>query len=275
MNITNESGRNSARPGPPGLRTHSDAVDSTVIKRHYEDLADNYDEFLYWSPGFVGTLADKIVEMLDLQPDDTLVDIGGGTGMYSLALLERVGLKKPVTVVDPFPEMLRRIPDEAPIIPVAADAVEFSTNAPACSKVLIKEAIHHVDRKPELMSNLYRRLDRRGRVLLVHVDPNLVEYPLFDAALDNARTSFADPDELVDLLEGVGFETRRDELPYRHDVATDRYHRMVEQRYMSILTSLPDEQLIAGLDEMRTRHAGLDSLQFTETFSYVLGTKTP
>lgn len=273
--MTYDSDTTSAAPEPTGRSEHSDGVDPTVIQKHYEDLADNYDEFLYWSPGFVGTLADKIVDMLDLKPDDTLVDIGGGTGMYSLALLDRVSLKKPVTVVDPFPEMLRRIPEEAPIIPVAADAVEFSAEAPACSKVLMKEAIHHVDRKAELIGNLYDRLDRGGRVLLVHVDPNLVEYPLFDAALENARKSFADPDELMELLAGAGFEARRDHLAYHHEVSAGHYHRMTERRYMSILTSLPDEQLSAGLDEMRARDAGTDTLRFTETFSYVLGIKTP
>ena len=269
-----QSGRTPKGPEPPRRSSTSGGVDPATIRKHYEDLADSYDEFLYWSPDFVGKMADKIVDMLDLQPDDTLVDIGGGTGMYSLALLERVELTNPVTVVDPFPEMLARIPEDAPIVPVAAEAVEFSAGAPGCSKVLMKEAIHHVGNKSELIGNLYDRLDPGGRVLLVHVDPHQVQYPLFDAALDNARNSFADPDELIRILDSAGFEPRRDELAYHHEVPTGHYHRMVERRYMSILTSLPEEQLTAGLDEMRARDQGTDTLRFTETFSYVLGTKT-
>lgn len=258
-------------PGTQSLS--STGVDGKLIRKHYEHLADSYDEFLYWSPDFVGCLTDKIVDMLELQPDDVLVDLGGGTGMYSLAILERVSFKRPVTVVDPFPDMLRRIPKEAPITPVTANAVDYSASASPCSKILMKEAIHHVDRKPELFSRLYERLASGGRILLVHVDPNQVEYPLFDAALENARRSFADPDEMMALLRAAGFDAHRDELAWCHDVPTDRYHRMVEERYMSVLTSLDDEQFRAGLEEMRARDAGTERLRFKETFSYVLGIK--
>ncbi|HEX2178060.1 MAG TPA: class I SAM-dependent methyltransferase [Actinomycetota bacterium] len=248
-------------------------MDPALVKKHYEHLADSYDEFLYWSPDFVGTLTDKIVEMLRLTPGDRLLDLGGGTGMYAQAILERVPLNNRVTVVDPFPQMLSMIPKEAPIDPVAADAVDYSSRAPCFDKVLMKEAVHHVDRKYELFINLFERLEPGGRILLVHVDPNLVEYPLFDAALDNARRSFARPDEIVALLKRAGFEACRDQLAYRHEVPTGHYHRMVEGRYMSILTGLEDEVLQEGLKQMRDRDAGTERLSFTETFSYVLGTK--
>ena len=251
----------------------SNGVDSEMVKRHYENLASQYDDFLYWSPDFVGTLTDKIVEMLELNPDDRLLDLGGGTGMYSLAILERVALTSRMTVVDPFPEMLNMIPKAAPIDPVEAEAVEYSAKAPSFTKILIKEAVHHVDRKSELFANLYERLESSGRILLVHVDPNLVEYPLFNAALENARMSFANPDEMMKLLQGAGFEARSDHLAYHHDVPTAHYHRMVEGRYMSILTSLNEDQLQVGLEQMRTRDAGTERLRFTETFSYVLGIK--
>jgi ubiquinone/menaquinone biosynthesis C-methylase UbiE len=248
-------------------------VDPMLVKKHYEHLADSYDEFLYWSPDFVGTLTDKIVEMLDLTPDDRLLDLGGGTGMYSQAILDRVPLNSRVTLVDPFPQMLQRIPEQTPIDPVAADAVDYSAEAPSFDKVLMKEAVHHVDRKHELFTNLFERLEPGGRMLVVHVDPDLVEYPLFDAALDNARRSFARPDEIVELLKRAGFVARRDHLAYRHEVPTGHYHRMVEGRYMSILTGLDDEVLQEGLQQMRDRDAGTERLRFTETFSYVLGTK--
>lgn len=248
-------------------------VDPELVKKHYENLANRYDEFLYWSADFVGRLTDKIVEMLGLNPDDRLLDLGGGTGMYAQAILERVPLNRRVTVVDPFPQMLSMIPKDAPIDPVAADAVDYSAEAPSFDKVLMKEALHHVDRKYELFTNLYERLEAGGRILLVHVDPNLVEYPLFDAALENARNSFARPDEVMELLKRAGFEARRDQLAYRHDVPTGQYHRMVEGRYMSILTGLKDEELQEGLQQMRARDARTERLRFTETFSYVLGIK--
>lgn len=248
-------------------------VDLEAIKRHYENLADSYDEFLYWSGDFVGRLTDEIVAQLQLQPDDKLLDLAGGTGMYSLAILERVPLQERVVVVDPFPQMLAKIPQDAPIDPVEADVVDYSSDAPRFDKILMKEAIHHVDRKRELFANLYESLTPNGRFLMVHVDPTAVAYPLFDAALENACNTFANPDEMVRMLEEAGFKAEKSQLPYDHDVPTDHYHRMVRTGYMSILTSLSDEETEAGIEEMERRHAGMDRLQFTETFSYVLGVK--
>lgn len=248
-------------------------IDNEAIKSHYENLADKYDEFLYWSPDFVGKLTDRIVELLRLEPQDKLLDLGGGTGMYSLAILDRVALEKPITLVDPFPRMLEHVPEQAPIETVCADAVEYSRAAPAFTKVLMKEAVHHVEHKRELFANLHRALEPKGRVLLVHVDPTAVAYPLFEAALENARNTFADPDEMVALLEDAGFKAEKSQLVYTHEVPTEHYHRMVDTGYMSIISNLDERELKAGLEHMRESHAGMKTLRFPETFSYVLGVK--
>ncbi|MEX2588312.1 MAG: methyltransferase domain-containing protein [Actinomycetota bacterium] len=248
-------------------------VDDEAVKKHYENLADDYDEFLYWSPDFVGKLTDRIVELLELGPQDRLLDLGGGTGMYSLAILDRIGLEKPITLVDPFPRMLDKVPEDAPIETACAGALDYSERAPRFTKILIKEAVHHVERKRDLFANLYRALEPGGRIVLVHVDPTAVAYPLYEAALDNARNTFADPDEMVALLKDAGFEAEKSQLVYHHEVPTDRYHRMVETGYMSIISNLDDRQREAGLAQMRERHAGMGKLRFPETFSYVLGVK--
>lgn len=258
---------------PVAPNSSGGAVDNEAVKRHYENLADSYDEFLYWSPDFVGKLTDRIVELLSLEPQDKLLDLGGGTGMYSLAILDRVGLERPITLVDPFPQMLAKVPDQAPIETVCADAVQYSERSPRFTKVLMKEAVHHVERKRDLFANLHKALEPGGRILLVHVDPTAVAYPLFEAALENARNTFADPNEMVALLEDTGFDAEKSQLVYEHEVPTDRYHHMVETGYMSIISNLDGKQLERGLAEMRERHAGLDKLRFPETFSYVLGIK--
>jgi 2-polyprenyl-3-methyl-5-hydroxy-6-metoxy-1,4-benzoquinol methylase len=244
-----------------------------VVQRHYRHLAPQYTELLTWSPDFIDRIASKALEKLRLSEDDVLVDIGCGTGMYSLALVDQVPLSQPVIGVDPSEEMLAGIPEDAPITRVAADAVDFSARPGTYDKVLIKEAIHHVERKAELFGNLYERLTPGGIVLLVHVDPRLVQYPLWDAALERCRWWFADPDELVRQLAEPGFEVERDLLAYDHSVPKERYLRMVETGYMSVLTSFEDDELEAGVKEMTERYADRSVLEFTESFDYLTATK--
>lgn len=246
--------------------------DEGVISQHYRRLGPSYNDFLHYSTDFVRRLTSLMVEKLSLQEDDVLVDLGCGTGMYSVDLLEQVPLRHPVIGVDPFEEMLAHIPEEAAITPVADDALSFSERPGSYDKILMKEAVHHVDERERLFANLYERLTPGGILLLVHVPP-WVEYPLFSAALERCLTWHADPDELVPQLSDAGFSVERDTLAYEHALPKELYFDMVRGQYMSVLTSFSDEEMAAGLAEMEATHADRDVLVFTDRFDYLTATK--
>lgn len=243
-----------------------------VIDEHYTRLSKDYDAFLYYSDDFVRTLTRKMVTMLRLQESDILVDLGCGTGMYSIDILAQVPLSHPVTGVDPFPQMLEQIPENAPITPVALDALAFSERPGNYDKVLMKEAVHHVEDRARLFGNLAERLPRGGVLLLVHVPPR-VQYPLFQAALERCERWHADPDELEHLLGEAGFRVEREGLDYRHSIDKDAYFRMVAGQYMSVLSSFEDDDIRRGLAEMADRYREETVLEFTDHFDYIAGIK--
>jgi ubiquinone/menaquinone biosynthesis C-methylase UbiE len=140
--------------------------DDEVIQTHYRRLGPNYNALLQYSPDFVRTLTSKMIEELRLHEDDRFVDLGCGTGMYTVDLLQQVPLRQPAIGVDPFAEMLAHIPDDAHIVAVQADALEFSARAGSYDKVLIKEAVHHIDQRKQLFRNLHERLAPGGELLV-------------------------------------------------------------------------------------------------------------
>jgi SAM-dependent methyltransferase len=243
-----------------------------VIDKHYTRLGSSYNEFLHYSPDFVRTLTEKMVAKLGLTGEDVLADLGCGTGIYAIDLLEQVSLAHPVLGVDPFETMLREIPEEVAIEPICEDALEFSRQPGDYTKVLIKETIHHIEEREELFTNLHRNLPSGGVLLLVHVPPR-IEYPLFDAALERCLGWHADPAEMVVQLEATGFEVERETLSYPHEIPKEHYFAMVENCYMSVLTSFEDHELKAGLAEMAERYAGEDVLRFHDRFDYITATK--
>lgn len=245
-----------------------------VVETHYRRLAGAYDDLLSYSGDFVRCVSAKITEKLRLAPDDAFVDLGGGTGMYSAAVLERVPLRRPVLLVDPLAEMLAKVPPGLPIEPLQMDALAFSAQPGRYDKILMKESVHHVEERTTLFRNLYQRLNPEGILLLVHIPP-ILDYPLFAAALARSRHWHADPDELEGLLRGAGFAVERDALDYRHVIAKRDYFRMVGNRYMSLLSSFSDAELAAGLREMEERYAGRDMLEFNDHFDYLTATKPP
>lgn len=243
-----------------------------VLDQHYRRLADDYDQFLYYSPTFVRALTTKMIAKLELVPSDTLADVGCGTGMYAIDILKQIPLENPVIGVDPYREMLAQIPSAAQIVPVVEDALAYSRRPGAYSKVLVKETIHHVADIPEFVRNVYRNLPAGGRMLLVHVPPG-VNYPLFDAALARCLNWHADPNVLIDQLEAAGFKVGRDALDYEHVLAKDHYFNMVRNRYMSVLTSFSDHELQAGLEEMERTHLQKQTLTFVDHFDFLTAVK--
>jgi ubiquinone/menaquinone biosynthesis C-methylase UbiE len=243
-----------------------------VLDRHYRRLAGAYDKYLYYSPDFVRALTSKMIASLQLDPSDTLVDIGCGTGMYSLDIIHQTALQNPVIGVDPYREMLAQIPSDAQIVPIVEDALAYSRRPGAYNKVLVKETIHHVADIPEFLRNIYGNLPTGGRLLLVHVPPN-VKYPLFDAALARCLNWHADPDVLVEQLHGVGFQVERDSLAYQHSLPKHHYFDMVRSQYMSVLTSFSDDEMQAGLQEMELTHHGKETLKFVDHFDFLTAVK--
>lgn len=244
-----------------------------VIDRHYRRLAEKYDQYLHYSDEFVRTLTRKMVEMLDLRPGDRFVDLGGGTGIYTIEIMAQVPFEHRVTLVDRFPEMLAKVPEDAAIDTVAMDGLEFAEQpGRRYDKVLIKEAVHHVKDRQRLFDALFEHLSPGGALLLVHVPPD-IQYPLFEAALERAKHWHADPNELERQLARAGFEVRREGLDYWHAIPKRQYFDMVRASYMSVLTSFSEKEREAGLGEMERKYADTETLRFKDRFDYILGRK--
>lgn len=244
----------------------------SLLSRHYSSLSKTYDDYLYYSSDFVRQLSQKMVALLRLREDDVFVDLGGGTGMYARDILEQVRLRRPALVVDPFGEMLAVARRHPRVRCVEADALSFSERPGTFDKILMKEAVHHVDDKDRLFQNLFARLPQGGILLLVHVPPD-IQYPLFEKALQRSRTWHADPDDLARRLQAAGFAVERDFVDYPHRVPKAKYFEMVEGRYMSLLTSFDDDEIDDGLAEMSETYADRDVLEFTDHFDYLVAEK--
>ena len=222
------------------------------LDKHYKYLAEDYNDFLYYSPEFDRTLTSKMIEKLEFHKADTFVHLGCGTGMYLLDIIKHVELRK-VIGFDLYPEMLKENPKNGKICTVASD------------KILIKEATHHINEKEELFNCLFKRLRKGGTLLLVHVPPEL-EYPLFQKALDHCKKWYANPDELSGQLKNTGFRVEHDFILYDHSIPKDKYFTMVRNRYMSVLTSMDEHEIEAGLMEMERKYQGQEALQFADRF---------
>ncbi|WP_324282425.1 class I SAM-dependent methyltransferase [Cyanobacterium aponinum UTEX 3221] len=114
----------------------------------------------------------KVIEALNLQPTDTIADIGAGSGYFSFRIAKKVpqGL---VYAVDVQPEMIdiidflvKESPD-LPVLPMLGS--ETSPNLPpeSINFALMVDTYHEFNHPREMMENIVKTLKPQGKVVLV------------------------------------------------------------------------------------------------------------
>jgi len=239
---------------------------------HYDRLADSYDENWAYSAAFNRWMSERILDRLDLQPDDRVVDLGCGTGLFSEALAERA---REVVCVDPSPNMLAQLPQSAgTLVPVQASAEDVASGAlrlpyERVDAILIKEAIHHFSNQASVLGGLTQLLAPGGRVLVVML-PTTISYPLFRRALEVFEEHQPDPADIAAAMQTAGLAVEVTYEAYQLAFPKERYLTMVRNRYMSLLSEFDDSELEDGVREIELEHPE-DVLEFDDRFAFVLG----
>lgn len=250
------------------------------LQDHYSHLAETYDSTWAHRPEYLDWMEEQIVSRLELRRGARIADIGAGTGLFLKRLLEYASEETPLVCVDPSQPMLDRLPSDPRLRPVRATAEEFARpakeSAPEAADgfdaIVIKEAVHHFADLPETLGGLARRLAPGGRILVVTLPPKL-EYPLFRAALERFAAGQPEPAEIEAALRDAGLETRTEHAAFPVSVERDRWLKLVENRWMSVLSTFSEAELADGLREIEASAPDGPGarLDFPDRFAFVEG----
>jgi hypothetical protein len=146
-----------------------------------------------------------LAALLDLKPDDLVVQLGCACPEQLLALAALVPLRYQPLVIDPSPERLAPFASIPELRFVAMDPLRFTTFPMQCDRILLEESYLEDDRGAELARGLFTRLNPSGRLLAIGT-----------AWPSEAARSLAAPPRRTDgwvarTLVGAGFEVRHHE----------------------------------------------------------------
>jgi ubiquinone/menaquinone biosynthesis C-methylase UbiE len=245
---------------------------SELIHNHYQQIAGIFEDLWFYSEDFVQFITNKIIEHLSLKNTDFLIDLGCGTGIYAKEINNQMELHNPIICVDSSNKMLEQIPNNIKYKCIEMDAVEFSALSGTYNKIIIKELIHHINELDLLLGNLFQRLTDGGILLLILLPPT-IDYPLFSTALRKYEEFQPNYNNLASLLAKIGFHVAVNFVEYPLEIPKSKYFQMVQNRYMSLLSTFDDEQLALGLNEMEQKYAQQSILKFSDRFVFITASK--
>lgn len=245
------------------------------LKHHYTHLAEHYDSTWGHRPAYLDWMEEQIHSRLELAVGQWIADIGAGTGLFLRRLMQYATAETPVVCVDPSGPMLDRLPSDPRLRPVLATAEELASGGVSLpcrrfDRIVIKESVHHFTDPETTMAGLAGLLAPGGRILVVTLPPK-IEYPLFQGALDRFAEHQPEPELVAEALRGAGLRTTSNTAAYPVTIERELWLRLVEGRWMSVLSSFPDAELAAGLAEIAERHPA-GRLEFEDRFAFVTGT---
>ena len=216
-----------------------------------------------------------VEEVLPRAPGAVLLDLGCGTGRFTVPLADRLGI--PVVGVDPSQKMLvqaaRHAEGRSFIEYREGSAESIPSEVDSAALIFMSNAIHHVRDIDRALQEMRRVLQPHGVVFIRnYVRENLASLPyprFFPEAMQVSRDMLSARDTVVEQFTTRGF-LRLTHGTVRQVTALnfEAYVEKVSNRVYSDLALIPDEAFERGLAQMKDARASFDSGAVLEDVDY-------
>jgi ubiquinone/menaquinone biosynthesis C-methylase UbiE len=253
-----------------------------VKKADYSKIATTYDSGRKMRDEVLDLWLDRITERARISDHSRILDLGCGTGRFSIPMARRFGCS--VVGADKSPEMINKARQKDTGQTVSwgvqnADDLNYAENA--FDIVFMSHLLHHVDSPKKVLESCYRILSPGGSIFsrygAVEQILNDVEHRFFPEtiAIDKARTPSVH--DVETWLSKAGFKKISSEeiIQQSYESIQDRF-QSIKLKNTSVLSLIPQSafekgirQLEESLDKVADETAFISD-KMTLTFGYRL-----
>ncbi len=158
----------------------------------------------------------KLILNMDIKPDDTIADIGAGSGyhVFKMAPIAKDGLIYAVDIQEEMLTEIRKTKENGPSKNVSIiKSTEKSVHLPENSvdKVLMVDVYHEFNYPIEMLASIHKALRKDGRLYLI-------EYRGEDGSVPIKKIHKMTASQAVRELKAAGMKLERniDNLPWQH-----------------------------------------------------------
>lgn len=193
------------------------------MHHHKHGFHKSFDDAEKWSKKFDDPardkwqLPDETINALKLGANDKVLDLGAGTGYFSLRIAKAYP-NVTVYAADVEPDMVeylrkqtaqRALPNHIPVI-IAGNSVELPHQV---NTVIVVDTYHHIDNRPSYFGALKKHIVHGGKIVIVDFKPDSPEGPPPDHRISKAQ--------LITEMEEAGYSVEQDVdcCPYQYVVS--------------------------------------------------------
>ncbi|BBP44427.1 class I SAM-dependent methyltransferase [Thiosulfativibrio zosterae] len=242
------------------------------MKNHFDEIAEVYNDVWAFTPGYQDFMRDAILDALALQPADLLMDVGGGTGSYTLLIAQQAGLLSKPYCVEPSAPMAEVAAQNPQLQVLCEDANQFALRDCHYDKLLFKEVVHHIQDRPAVWQGVFNQLNSAGRLLIV-TRPRRVKIPFFEAAKQAFYQNQSDAQVWADELSLAGFRVDIQQATYEFELDKPVWFKMLRNRFMSDLAPFSDAEIEAGILEIESQYPQRSTVPVIEQLVLIVAHK--
>lgn len=228
-------------------------------KESFRQIAPVYDKYRKPDELILRLLSKKIRKLAGRVSNLSMLDVGCGTGGYSIPLAKQFAIK--LTGIDVSKEMLEKARAKYPNgnwILGDIESIDFEENS--FDVVLMSYVLHHMRDYKRTLKTVYKILKRAFSLLFIATDDHDQFYQSFyhkylPRIMEIDLNRFPKVNELCNYLRSINFKVNVKKIRHEQRISCEEdIEKLIEQgkaRYFSTLTLLTDKELDEGLKRMK------------------------
>ena len=223
-----------------------------VKKFYYDSVSKNYDT----SRAASAEIVNKLINLLKVNSDSVLLDMGCGTGNYTAALQQ---LAKLIIGVDLSLGMIKKARTKLPSPNfICGNISSLPFNSEKFDGAYSTQVIHHVQKKDIFIREAHRVL-RRGAYIAIETcsHSQILTYwfcHYFPKSFELEKKRIPAIETIIAMLESAGFSNIGIEICFQNVIANETLEKYLDKNYrdgISTFALLSEEEIEIGCNKLR------------------------
>lgn len=194
-----------------------------------------------------------LLKQKKLNKNSNILDIGCGRGKIIGNLYRDLALKnKPIGI-----DTVNHKDKDRNMVFKKIDALSFLLKTrESYDLILIKQTIHLLRSNQiiKLINICKKRLSFNGKIIILSLDPNRNELPVFSLMEKNLRKSLKRDKKIFNLINRIEKKIVIKKFNFKVKISKRKYLQMIKNKFISTLLNFSKKQILDGINEINLKY---------------------